>query len=122
MHTKILIIEDDPYISRMYVEQLEKEGFEVDVAQDGEEGLNKAKEKPDLILLDVTLPKLSGFEVLKRLKANEKLKSIPVIMLTNVAEVKKVKKALELGACDYLVKGYTLPKKVIEKVRKAVMR
>jgi DNA-binding response OmpR family regulator len=117
---KILIIEDDPVIARNFLTLLEKEGFEVDVARDGDEGLTKAKEKPHLILLDVMLPKLDGFEVLKRLKSDKELKSIPVIMLTNVAEVEKAKKALKLGVCNYLVKGYTLPKEVVEKVRKVL--
>lgn len=117
---KILIIEDDPYISSMYVTKLEREGFKTSVAMDGEEGLAKAKEEPDLILLDLILPKLSGIDLLKQLKADENLKAIPVIILTNVGDEKEIKKGLTLGACDYIIKAQFPPKEVVEKIKKVL--
>ena len=106
MAKKILFVEDEPSLQKAISEVLIQEGFEVLSASDGEEGLKATKEeKPDLILLDLILPKKDGFEVLKELKADEKLKDIPVIVLTNLEGVGDVEKALSLGAKTYLVKA-----------------
>jgi len=103
---KILFIEDEFTLQKSMGEFLEKAGFKIIQALDGEIGLNLAeKEKPDLILLDLILPKISGFEVLKRLKENKETKDIPVIILTNLEESTDVGKSLELGATTYLVKS-----------------
>jgi DNA-binding response OmpR family regulator len=104
--SKILFIEDEPSLQKAISEVLVQEGYKVFGAADGEEGLKKAREeKPNLILLDLILPKKDGFEVLKELKADEKLKDIPVIVLTNLEGVGDVEKALTLGATTYLVKA-----------------
>ena len=104
--SKILFVEDEPSLQKAISEVLTQEGYKVLGAADGEEGLKKAKEeKPNLILLDLILPKKDGFEVLKELKADEKLKDIPVIVLTNLEGVGDVEKALTLGATTYLVKA-----------------
>jgi len=106
MDKKILFVEDEPNLQKAISEILVQEGYKVFGAADGEEGLKVAqKEKPDLILLDLILPKKDGFEVLKELKADEKMKSIPVIVLTNLEGVGDVEKALTLGATTYLVKA-----------------
>ncbi len=103
---KILFIEDEPSLQKAISEVLTQEGFKVLSAPDGEEGLKSAKaEDPDLILLDLILPKKDGFEVLKELKADEKMKDIPVIVLTNLEGVGDVEKALTLGAKTYLIKA-----------------
>ena len=103
---KILFMEDEPILQKELKEILEQEKFKIFSAFDGEEGLAMAKkEEPNLILLDLILPKKDGFEVLKELKADEKLKNIPVIVLTNLEGVGDVEKALELGATTYLVKA-----------------
>src|SRR4030042_3279600 len=102
---KILFIEDESALQRAVSDFLGQEGLKVVSALDGETGLRMAKsEAPDLILLDLILPKLNGFEVLKELSTDEKTKKIPVIVLTNLEGVEDIKKALELGATTYLIK------------------
>ena len=104
--SKILFVEDEPNLQKTISEVLVQEGYKVFAAGDGEEGLKIAKqEKPNLILLDLILPKKDGFEVLKELKADNDLKDIPVIVLTNLEGVGDVEKALTLGATTYLVKA-----------------
>ena len=106
MADKILFVEDEPSLQKAISELLTQEGFKISSAADGEEGLEIAKkEKPNLILLDLILPKKDGFEVLKELKADAELKDIPVIVLTNLEGMGDVEKALELGATTYLVKA-----------------
>ena len=103
---KILFVEDEPTLQKAVGEVLTQEGFEVLSALDGEKGLELIEqEKPDLILLDLILPKKDGFTVLKEMKENEKLKDIPVIVLTNLEGMGDVEKALSLGATTYLVKA-----------------
>jgi DNA-binding response OmpR family regulator len=118
---KILFIEDESALQRTFEEALKDEGFEMISALDGETGLKMAKEKlPDLILLDLILPRMDGMEVLKKLKESEKTKEIPVIVLTHLEDLGKVEKAMELGAKAYLIKGEYSLKEVIEKIKKAL--
>ncbi len=118
---KVLIIEDDQRINRVYMVKLSSEGIDVITALDGEEGLRKVfSEKPDLILLDLMLPRKSGFEILKEIKQNPETKNIPVLILSNLAQEKEVKKGLEMGAEDYLVKTNYSIGQVMEKIRKAL--
>lgn len=115
---KILIVEDDEFLSGMYITKFTMEGFHVVFAEDGELGVTKAKEElPRLILLDILLPKKNGFEVLQALKSDEPTKQIPVILLTNLSQDDDVKKGYELGAVDYLVKAYNIPSEVVKKVK-----
>lgn len=115
---KILIIEDDSFISDMYKIKLESESFEVVVAADGVQGLEAAgKEHPDLILLDVVMPKMDGFTVLQNLKEKPEVQNIPVIMLTNLGQKDSVEKGLKLGAEDYIIKAHFTPLEVVEKVK-----
>ena len=103
---KILFVEDEPTLQKAVGEILGQEGFEVLAALDGEAGLELIKkEKPDLILLDLILPKKDGFAVLKEMKEDESLKDIPVIVLTNLEGMGDVEKAMSLGATTYLVKA-----------------
>ena len=112
---KILIIEDDALLSRMYQIVFSSSNYEVAVAVDGEDGLEKTSSfKPDLILLDIMMPKLNGLEVLKKLKANPETKTTPVVVLTNLAGSGDVQAALELGAVRYIVKSENKPKQVDE--------
>lgn len=119
--THILLIEDDPMLTELYQTKLEMEGYEVTVATDGEAGLAAATSvKPHLILLDIMLPKLNGFEVLKRLKADKKTDQIPVMVLTNLGGEKAdtdKKLALSLGASEFLVKTFHLPDDIVGKIR-----
>lgn len=103
--TKILIIEDDKFLLKLYSEKLKREGFEVSEAITGNEGLNKTvAQKPNLIILDLILPRKDGFEVLSEIKLNPATKNIPVIILSNLGQESDVKRGLELGAVNYVVK------------------
>ena len=116
---KILLAEDDRFLLEMYSSKFAQEKFRVVTAEDGESALKAAREQtPDIILLDVLMPKMDGFEVLKRLKADETTKGIPVIFLTNLKELDDVKAGMTMGAADYLIKPHTLPAEVVEKIKK----
>ena len=117
----ILFIEDESALQKTLGEVLRENNYEVISALDGELGLKLAKKKkPDLILLDLILPKLSGFEVLKQLKKDKETKDIPVIVLTNLEGVGDVEKAMELGATTYLVKANYSLEEVVDKVKTAL--
>jgi DNA-binding response OmpR family regulator len=121
MGPKILIIEDDKFLRELIAKKLNEEGFGVDEAVDGEEGLRKSKEgKPNLILLDLILPGIDGFEVLAKIKQDPEIKSIPVIILSNLGQKEDIEKGIKLGAFDYLVKAHFTPGEIIEKVRNAL--
>lgn len=124
MSSKILIVEDDPTIIEMYKEKLKREGFRVSTATDGRKALYKIKqENPDVILLDILMPGLNGFEVLKRLKKQESTKDIPVLVLTNIGSesVDQDKNfAMALGANDYLIKSMNTPEDIVNKVSSIV--
>lgn len=116
--TKILIVEDDPLMSRMYQKIFKFEGFEVDFAGDGEEGLEKVRTaKPTLILLDIMMPKMNGLQVLDKLKLDPETKGIPVIMLTNLAGTADAEAALTKGAVKYIIKSENEPKQVVNMVK-----
>ena len=116
--TKILIIEDDPLMSRMYQKIFKFEGFDVDFAADGEEGLDKIRStKPTLILLDIMMPKINGLEVLTKIKQDPETKAIPVIMLTNLAGTQDAEAALTKGAVKYIIKSENEPKQVVNMVK-----
>ncbi|MBI5306219.1 response regulator [Candidatus Wolfebacteria bacterium] len=116
----ILIIEDDIYIVRAYTIKLEKENIGAQSAVDGEAGIEFLKKNrlPDLIILDLMLPKKSGFEVLKEIKANNLWKNIPVVILSNLGQEEDIKKGKELGAIDYIIKADTNIEEVIVRVKK----
>ena len=116
--TKILIIEDEEMLSNMYKVKFENEGFEVETALNGADGLElAAKEMPSIILLDIIMPKIDGFAVLQKLKADPKTKDIPVILLTNLGQDEDVTRGKQLGAVGYLVKANHTPSEVVDKVR-----
>ncbi len=105
-------------LSEMYGARFKSEGFEVLTAADGEAGLIVAKEaKPDIILLDVIMPKLDGFGALQQIKADASLSAIPIIMLTNLGQEEDIKKGKELGANDYFIKANQTPSQIVEKVQ-----
>jgi len=118
---KILIIEDDSFLLQMYSTKFELEGFVVESALDGSRGLALAKKiKPSVILLDLLMPKMDGFEVLQAIKADEEIKDIPVIILSNLSQREEVKKCFDLGAEDYLIKAHFVPAEVINKIKKLI--
>ena len=118
---KIALIEDDASIREMYKMKLELSGYNIVTAEDGKEAVELVKkENPDLILLDILLPKKDGFEVLEEIKnsKDEKVKSIPIIMLSNLSSKEDISEAKKLGASDYFVKAKIAPEEVAEKVRR----
>lgn len=118
---KVLLVEDEAALSGIVKEELRGKGFDVKVAVNGEEALKFAQTfRPDMILLDLILPKKSGMDVLAELKLNPELKEIPVIVLSNLAEDESIKKALALGAKDYFVKTQHSIYEVIEKIQKYI--
>lgn len=117
----IAIVEDDKFLRELITRKLTQEGYKISDAIDGEEGIEKIKkEKPKLILLDLILPGIDGFNVLSQLKGNSKLSNIPVIILSNLGQREDVEKGLKLGAVDYLIKAHFTPGEIIEKIRKTL--
>ncbi len=115
---KILIVEDDAYLADVYGTKFEKEGFEVKIAEDGETGIQMTFDwSPDIVLLDIMLPKMDGLDVLRELKASKDTKNIPIVMWTNKSDSVEAKHAKEMGAVDYLVKVYNMPSEVVNKVK-----
>ena len=120
---QILIIEDDRFLSSILKGRLEKEGFMVLQAYDGEEGLNVLRQgKPDLILLDLIMPKMSGFEVLQAISTDPELSSVPVMIASNLGQDSDIEKAKSLGAIDYYVKVRTSIDELAQIVKNIVSR
>lgn len=119
MVKKILIIEDDRLLRKVINKKLERENYKVIEATDGEEGLKFSdSEQPDLILLDLVLPEIDGFDVLAKLKKNPNTLKIPVIILSNLGDEEKVEKGMRLGAADYLIKAHLDPGDIIKRIKK----
>lgn len=123
MAEKILIIEDEPFLRRIVSDQLKENGYLVEEAIDGEEGLKKIQERKfDLILLDLLLPGMDGFEVLDRLKKEGMLSKIPVLILSNLGQKEEVEKGLALGAKDYLIKAHVTPEEIVAKIKEILKK
>ncbi|OGY25159.1 MAG: hypothetical protein A2Y57_04825 [Candidatus Woykebacteria bacterium RBG_13_40_7b] len=116
---KLLLIEDDVFVRDLYRRELQKAGFIVEIGQDGQEGIDRAKsELFDFVLLDIMMPKKTGIDVLKELKADPKTRHYPIYLLTNLGQESIIREAIELGAVGYLLKAQLLPREVVEAVRK----
>ncbi len=116
--SKILVVEDDRFLREMISRKLDKEGYEVVQAVDGEQGEEKIKEeKPDLVLLDLILPGIDGFEVLERVKKDPEVSEIPVMILSNLGQKSEIERGLSLGAVDFLIKAHHTPGEIVEKMR-----
>ena len=114
---RLLLIEDDVFFRKFYVEKLKEKGFEVDEADDGEQGLENIRTfKPDLVVLDIILPKKDGFEVLKSLQNDTLLKKIPVLVFSTLGQEADIEKAKKLGAADYVNKSLFDFKNVLKKI------
>lgn len=123
MAQKILIIEDDPVLGEVLTQKLGHEGYDVTLVQDGAAGLAAIPAaKPDLILLDIILPTMSGYEILEKKHADPAISSIPVIIVSNSGQPVEIKRSLALGVCDYLVKAQFDPEEVLSKVRTCLAR
>jgi DNA-binding response OmpR family regulator len=114
----LVLVEDDEFLANIYKTKFEIDGFKVSVAKNGEDGLKMVQKKlPDVVLLDILLPKMDGFAVLEHLKQSESTKHIPVVLLTNLGQKDDVDRGKELGAADYLIKAHFKPSETVEKVR-----
>lgn len=115
---KVFVIEDDKFLRELISEELGREGFSVAVAVDGEEAVREIpKEIPNLILLDLILPGIDGFDVLKQIKENPAISKIPVIILSNLGQKENIDKGMALGATDYLIKANFTPREIIAKIK-----
>ena len=118
MSKKVLIIEDDKFLRELLGKKLSNVGYTAILAVDGEEGLEKIKkEKPDIILLDLILPGINGFEVLEKHKEDSSISSVPVIILSNLGQSEDIEKGLRLGAKDFLVKAHFTPQEIVNKLQ-----
>ena len=123
INQKILMIEEDRFLRKIYRNKFNKEGFKFVEATNGQEGLNKIFfEKPDIVLLDLILPRKSGFDVLVEMKKNEKTKNIPVIIFSNLGQESDIKIGLSLGAQEYLIKSETSLSEVVNKAKELAVR
>ena len=121
--TKVLVIEDDSFLVDAYSTKLRKAGFKTILATNGEEGLEQAKSKnPDVVLLDLLLPKRNGFDVLTDLKKDADLQHLPVIVLSNLGQERDIEQVRQLGADDYLIKANVTMKEVVTKIKALVKK
>ena len=120
----ILLVEDDSFISGMYVTKLSSLGFKVEVIEDGETAWERLRTDPlpDLVLLDVVLPKKDGFEILEALRKQERTAALPVILLTNLGQKPDVERGIKLGANDYIIKAHYTPTEVVDKITKLLKK
>lgn len=116
----VLIIEDDLFISDLYKRTLSQDGFNVLTALDGEKGVELSLQKPDIILLDIMMPKLHGIDVLKKLKENPLTQNIPVVLLTNLGNDRIIKEAFKLGARGYFLKLKISPYELVDEVKQFI--
>lgn len=119
-NSHILLVEDDSFISGMYFTKLSGLGFEVTVSEDGEAAWQELQKDPlpDLVLLDIVLPKKDGFEILTQLRKDARTKKLPVILLTNLGQKPDIERGAKLGADDYIIKAHYTPSEVVDKITK----
>ncbi|MFH1575823.1 MAG: response regulator [Candidatus Nealsonbacteria bacterium] len=116
---KILLAEDDPFIVDIYTTKLKEAGLNVEVVSEGDEVLAKVrKQKPNLLLLDIVLPTMNGWEILRAIRQSEDLKSLAVVILSNLYQKDEVEKGLKLGALKYMIKAHYTPSEVVQEVKK----
>ena len=120
-NTKVLIVDDDAFLLDMYSIKFKESGFLVEIAKNGEEAIAKAKSlNPDVILLDIVMPKMDGFDVLREIKKNNIAPGAKIFILTNLGQKEDVDRGLKLGASDYIVKAHFTPSEVVAKVRNSL--
>lgn len=115
----LLIVEDEMMLAQMYSSKLQKEGFSVDIAHNGREGMSKMQnEHPSLVLMDILMPDTDGLQALRQAKTSASTKDIPVVVLTNMADSNYTKQAMKDGAADYIIKAETTPAQVVDTIRR----
>jgi len=116
---QILLVEDDPFLVDIYTTKFKEMGFVIEVAQDGNQVMRKITEKKiDLVLLDIVLPHIDGWEILKNIKEDPKLKDLKVVILSNLGQQSEIDKAFSMGAAKYLIKAHYTPSEVVEEIKK----
>lgn len=116
--SKILFIEDDPLIIKIYTTRLTADGYQVLSAENGEAGIKLAEtEIPDIIVLDIMMPRMDGFGVLEKIKSNEKLKNKPVLVYSNLAQDEEIQRARQMGATEFIIKANFSPTEMVEKIK-----
>ncbi|OGZ23478.1 MAG: hypothetical protein A3A08_01010 [Candidatus Nealsonbacteria bacterium RIFCSPLOWO2_01_FULL_41_9] len=117
----ILLVEDDPFLADIYGTKLKSSGFGVEVVSDGEQCLARVAQKIfDLVILDIVLPKMDGWEILREIKKTKGIKSMPVIILSNLSQKAEVEKGLKMGAIKYLIKAHYTPSEVVDEIKKVI--
>lgn len=117
----ILLVEDDSFLIDIYKTKLEEAGFKVEIVESGDEVLPKLKEKiPDLLVLDIVLPRIDGWELLNKIKKTDSLKDLKVIILSNLSQKNEVEKGLKLGAAKYLIKAHYIPTEIVEEIKEII--
>jgi len=115
---KVLLIEDDPLLIDIYTTKLKQSGFEVEVVEQGDKAVAFVQEtRPDVILLDIVLPHVDGWEILEQLQRQETTKNVPVAVLSNLGQKEEIEKGLRMGAAKYLIKAHYTPSEVVEEVK-----
>src|SRR3990167_10910144 len=115
---KILLVEDDPFLIDIYKDKLEESGYAVETVEDGDQVLNKITEaRPDLVLLDIILPNVDGWEILRTIRNKPDTKDLKVIILSNLGQKEEVEKGVDLGATKYLIKAHFTPSEVIKEIK-----
>jgi len=118
---KILLIEDDPFLIDIYSTRLKDSGLLVDIATDGQTGLRKLKEnKFDLLVLDIVLPHINGWQILREIEKDERLQDLKIFVFSNLGQKDEVKKGLKLGVIKYFIKAHFTPKEIVEEIKKAL--
>ncbi|MBI2450403.1 MAG: response regulator [Candidatus Nealsonbacteria bacterium] len=121
MTKKILLVEDDPFLADIYTTKMKEAGFDIQVVEDGGGVIARIKEqKPDLLLLDIVLPHLDGWEVIRQIKESADLKDLRVIILSNLGQKNEVEKGLQMGAVKYLIKAHYTPTEIAEEIKKVL--
>lgn len=119
--TKVLLVEDDPFLVDIYTTKFQAEGFSISVATDGNQAIRRlSQDKPEILLLDIVLPKVDGWEILKSIKQSKDLQDLKVIVLSNLGQKADIDKAIALGATRYLIKAHYTPSEVVEEVKKII--
>lgn len=118
---QILLVEDDPFLIDIYSQKLAKAGFNIEVAKNGESALQSLrKRKPQLLILDIVLPGIEGWEILRKIKKDPRLASLKIVVLSNLGQKEEVEKGLRLGAIKYLIKAHYTPSEVIKEIKKVI--
>jgi len=119
INKKILLVEDDPFLLDIYKKKFELSGIEMKVAEDGQEALDMVQQDPpDILLLDIVLPHIGGWEILRKIKSDKKFEKMQVVILSNLGQKEEVAKGLDLGAVKYLIKAQFTPNEIVEQVKK----